>query len=107
MTFIGPVASVIPRPPSPVNHLGSVSMWANVSTALRQQRRSPVVEVMLPRTLPVETMDDVVPYHFVEADGKVTLRKGAPPQAVKGAAADFANGDLDLNGFLDRIGVPK
>lgn len=101
-----PVPAAIPKPPPP-GRGESVSMWSSVGEAVRRGRRSPVVEVLLPRTLPVVTMDDLVPYHFIERPEGLTFRKGAPPKAVAGAAADFASGALDLNGFLDRIGVPK
>lgn len=50
---------------------------------------------------------DCTPYHFVQGERGLTLRKGAPPKAVKEAAAMLANGSLDVGGFLDRIGVPK
>lgn len=52
-------------------------------------------------------IEDFAPYHFVEEDGKLRLRRGAPPAAVKAAAAEFAQGHADLNTFLDRIGVPS
>lgn len=107
MTIVVPQAAIIPLPPAPVNNVGSVTVWDNVAKSLRLGRRQPVVEVLFPRTLPVQTLDDLTPYHFIESDGAMALRKGAPPRAVKGAAADFAAGNLDLNGFLDRIGVPK
>lgn len=65
-------------------------------------------EILLPRTLPVRTIDDYAPYHFVTNDaGDLSLRQGAPPKAVKAAAADFAEGRATLNDFLDRVGVPK
>lgn len=103
-----PVPAILRKPPSPTSGVdGSVTMWASVGEAMRRGRRSPVVEVMLPRTLPVLTMDDLMPYHFIEQPDGLSLRKGAPPKAVAGAAADFAEGHLDLNGFLDRIGVPR
>lgn len=95
-----------PLPPT-VGITQSLSMWSTVGQALRSHRRPNVIEVMLPRTLPVLSESDLAPHHIIDVDGHLSLRKGAPPQVVKGAAADFAEGRLDLNDFLDRIGVPK
>jgi len=64
--------------------------------------------VWVARTLPVMTEDDLAPYHWVRNErGNLSLRKGAPPKAVVEAASDFADGRVSLDGFLDRIGVPK
>lgn len=65
-------------------------------------------EMLLPNTVPVRSIDDLTPYHFAtDDDGKRVLRKGAPPQVVTLAAADFASGTTTLNEFLDRVGVKK
>lgn len=102
-----PIPAVIPRPPRPDVTIESTSLWASVAAAMRTRRPSPVTEVMLPRTLPVLTMDDVTPYHLTRTNTGLSLRKGAPPKVVSAAAAEFADGKVGLEAFLDRIGVPK
>ena len=103
--IVEPVPAVIPAPPPPVVTFDSPSAWAHILAVLRGQK--PTGEVLVARTLPALTMDDLTPYHWVQEDGKMRLRKGAPPAVIKSAAADFANGHGTLNDFLDSIGVPK
>jgi hypothetical protein len=63
---------------------------------------------LLPRTLPVQTMEDVTPYHWtLNEQGQYSLRRGAAPKVVAEATADFAEGKVGLDAFLDRLGVPK
>lgn len=103
-----PVPGVFARPPRGDSFAESLSMWPAVAAAMsRRLRHSAVNEVMFPRTLPVTTMDDLAPYHFVEVGDKIEMRKGATPSAVAAAAAEHADGKITLNQFLDRIGVPK
>lgn len=65
-------------------------------------------EVLVPRTLPVRSIDDLAPYHWVRTeDGRLSLRKGPPPKQVKAAIAEYATGGGSLNDMLDKIGVPK
>ena len=65
-------------------------------------------EVLLPRTLPVRSINDLAPYHWVRNEkGNLSLRKGAPPKVVKAAIADLANGQGSLDDMLTRIGVPQ
>ena len=65
-------------------------------------------EVLVPRTLPARTIDDFAVYHWARTeDGRLSLRKGAPPKQVMAAIAEYATGGGSLNDMLDKIGVAK
>lgn len=106
--IVEPYPAAVSNPQSPTVGVGqSLSMWGTVSAALRGHRDA-TPEILLPRTLPVLAQNDVTPYHWVENEsGNLSLRKGAPPKAVREAVVALGNGETTVNEFLDRIGVPQ